>query len=182
MRIIIIILAYFLTGCSIGSSGGNDDDSGEIITALYIGDSLCNWRKNRSDALFWESLDMDVDCKYGRKLVDVDMIQSYETVFLALGTNDSLSNINPYEFETHLIQLIHNTDANIICVLPMDTPLSSAHTYQEIMINHCDDAIYPPDYGIYADFKDGIHITSAMDYLWRDMINQYLRPNKKMSQ
>ena len=171
MKYLYFVCLIYLTACGGGGGGGSSPEKMDTPkTVIYVGDSMAAYRHEKSGPAFWESLDIDCDCKNGRSLWDYGDLPDYDIIFLGLATNDFLSNIDINLYRLDLMQTIDNSTAKVICVEPMDTASRSAHEYRQAMRDICSLSVYPPDFGIYADHNDGLHVTSAMDYLYVDML------------
>ena len=106
-----------------------------------------------------EQAGIPINCKTGRKLVDLtELPDDKELIFLNLGINDAINNIDPDVYGDQLDALIGSTGAVVYCVLPVHEDINVVIEYREQMQDHCVLTIDPYDVGIQFA-QDGFHWT-----------------------
>ena len=166
MKIIALILFIStLAACdSGGGDGGNTDYSTyPPLDEQVVGDSLtCR------EGSAYERLEITRYCRSGRMLIEVESLPPSGTVYLQMGGNDVRKNVSPATFELHLLGLLDNTDADVICVLSVsDKP--GASTVREVLMRNCPGYIDPREYGIQG-LADGGHWTQDENLLFVDVL------------
>lgn len=162
MKKLTIIFIVFILGCA---------PEPPLITfpsAVYIGDSNCELFN-----VFYlsaaEQAGIPIDCKIGRALLDLPdyLPAGYETIFLALGTNDAGTDRNIYGAK--LETLLMSTNATVYCVLPVVADFypqpDSRDPYREEMLNRCENTIDPKEAPVLFQVPDGIHYTQESQAL-----------------
>ncbi|NRB37848.1 MAG: hypothetical protein HRU20_05180 [Pseudomonadales bacterium] len=128
---------------------------------IYYGDSLCteNYSPNKLTAT--QRLGIPENCKYGRPMRDIAEISSnYTLAFLAMGTNDARLGVSIEAFSLHLNDLLSNTSATVVCVLPNIVSRINTSAVRAEMANQCVNIIDPQkECDVGPRFVDGLHYT-----------------------
>jgi len=163
----VILTAIITSGCVAPEPVITQPD------AIYIGDSNCELF-NDFDLSAAEQSGLPIDCKIGRRLVDIpDSLPSgYRIIFLALGTNDANST-TIQEYSSKLDLLLGSTSSEVWCVLPaVPEPDNSRDAVRLVMMNQCANTIDPLEAGV--TFSDGIHFTQSSQALHANQIRQVI--------
>ena len=166
MKIIALILFIStLAGCDNGGGDGGNTDYSTYppLDEQAVGDSLtCR------EGSAYERLEITRYCRSGRMLIEVESLPARGTVYLQMGGNDTRKNVAPATFELHLLGLLDNTDADVICVLPVIN-LQDTSVVREILMRNCPGYIDPMEYGIQG-LNDGVHWTQDENLLFVDVL------------
>lgn len=174
MNRLAILAVLLISGCIIQEEKGIDcskSTNPEHKDIAMYGDSICAACGSSADILSIEK-----QCKSGRRLIDVDYIDSkYSVVFLALGINDIGQNVPHSDYSHHLKYLLGTTSARVICIMPNHHPSIESSLHREAIELACDEYIDPvKDCGVRIENPDGVHYSGRDQKLLAKCLNSLL--------